>query len=79
LRRNFAALRNEAGMIDRIATVIRRLRSSLDAVQVRHDEAYLSESVSVYDLERRMRELDRNRSAPPYTNAYVSMATGAGR
>ncbi|WP_280155925.1 DUF3563 family protein [Piscinibacter sp. XHJ-5] len=66
-------------MIDRIATVILRLRSPLDAVPTRHDEAYLSEAVSVHDLERRIRELDRNGSTLPYTNAYVSMATGAGR
>lgn len=66
-------------MIDRIASVIGRWGCSFNAVETHPDETYLSESVSVYDLERRMRELDRNRRAPPYTNAYVSMATGAGR
>ena len=65
-------------MFDRIASLLRRLGSSLRDIDAGREEAYLNESVDIYDLERRMRELDRKRSALPYTNAYVSMATGAG-
>jgi len=42
----------------------RRVCAALDLDGSWHEREYLSASVDVYDLERRMRELDLRRSSP---------------
>lgn len=41
--------------------IIEMLNAFLRPEQAARDEAYLAESVDIYDLERRMRELDDRR------------------
>jgi hypothetical protein len=56
-----------------VRTIASRLSAAIDFDGSRKDHAYLSEAVDVYDLERRMRQMDRRRVT--FTNAYTSMAS----
>ena len=49
-----------------MSTLLQRLKSLLVRAATRHDtdEQYLADAVDVYDLERRMRELDDRTSHP---------------
>ena len=52
----------------RLSSALAFLRRMLPSMQSQqeHDDRYLAESVDIYDLERRMREIDlRGRSTPP--------------
>lgn len=61
------------------ASFLHRLGTLLgDDQDTRREEAYLSGSADVHDLERRMREIERRR-APGYSNAYLSLPAGTGR
>jgi hypothetical protein len=56
-----------------VRSIASRLSAALDLDGSRKDHAYLSEAIDVYDLERRMRQVDRRRVI--FTNAYLSMAS----
>lgn len=45
-----------------MSTLIERIKALIPAIksQKDHDEAYLCQSVNVYDLERRMKDIDLN-------------------
>jgi hypothetical protein len=56
-----------------IRAIASRLSAAIDLDGSRKDHAYLSEAIDMYDLERRMRQVDRRRVI--FTNAYLSMAS----
>ena len=63
-------------MIAALTSFLRRLAISADDLDDRRDDAYLSEAVDVYDLERRMRDLDgRHRTGH---NLYMGTTWGTG-
>jgi hypothetical protein len=64
--------------MSRFTALLRRLGTLAAGHGDRGEEAYLSASADVHDLERRMRELDRHRH-PGYINAYLSLPAGTGR
>jgi hypothetical protein len=51
-----------------MSSLLQLLKSFVFGSPSRHeaDEAYLAESVDIYDLERRMREIDQRGRAPAY-------------
>ena len=55
--------------VRRLFAMVGRLFESSSARMKRQQEAYLAEATDLYDLEHRMRELDRNdRSVPNWLN-----------
>jgi hypothetical protein len=52
--------------VSRLFGLIQAILPEIEPQQAR-DEAYLAESVDIYDLERRMREIDQRGRRPPTT------------
>jgi hypothetical protein len=71
LRRLLSAVRNRAVSHGGVGNRLRRLRRELLPTREELDRQYLDEAQDLYDLEQRMRELDRPRR-PAYEPGRLS-------